>query len=209
VRPGTHRRSRCAACELARVRRTRHDRVGIHDFTDSPVRHRIYGRGHDQRGHSGSCNHGVVTSRWETHNEDQAAVHFRGRSGPVRRNGNDPQRQAGRSRSRPACVCELQPQPIPHWRQCEIHRLSSGTHSITAIAVVFPSPTPNISNPIEQTVQGALTTTTVTGAPSPPTVFGQGVTFTAAVAANVSSVGTPTGSVQFTDNAPTSAAAKT
>ena len=82
----------------------------------------------------------------------------------------------------------------------ETSSLSSGTHSITAIAVVFPSPTPNISNPIEQTVQGALTTTTVTGAPSPPTVFGQGVTFTAAVAANVSSVGTPTGSVQFTDN---------
>jgi hypothetical protein len=82
----------------------------------------------------------------------------------------------------------------------ETSSLSSGTHSITAVAFVFPSPTPNISNPIVQTVQGALTTTTVTGAPSPPTVFGQGVTFTATVAANVSSVGTPTGSVQFTDN---------
>lgn len=82
----------------------------------------------------------------------------------------------------------------------ETSGLSSGTHSITAVAFVFPSPTPNISNPIVQTVQGALTTTTVTGAPSPPTVFGQGVTFTATVAANVASVGTPTGSVQFTDN---------
>ena len=77
--------------------------------------------------------------------------------------------------------------------------LSSGTHLITAAAGGTPFGT-SLSDPIVQTVQGATTTTTVTAAPSPPTVFGQGVTFTAVVVANPSSVGTPTGSVQFTDN---------
>ena len=77
--------------------------------------------------------------------------------------------------------------------------LSSGTHEITAAAVGTPFGT-SLSGPLEQTVQGATTTTTVSAVPSPPTVFGQGVTFTATVSANPSSAGTPTGSVQFADN---------
>jgi hypothetical protein len=77
--------------------------------------------------------------------------------------------------------------------------LSSGAHSITAAAAGTPFGT-SLSAPFTQTVQGATTSTTVTGVPAPPTVFGQRVTFTATVVANPSSVGTPTGSAQFTDN---------
>ena len=77
--------------------------------------------------------------------------------------------------------------------------LSSGDHVIT-VSAIGPTIGASLSDPITQTVRGALTTTTVTGAPQPPTVYGQGVTFTATVAANVSSVGTSTGSVQFSDN---------
>ena len=77
--------------------------------------------------------------------------------------------------------------------------LSGGTHLITAFAVGTPSGT-SLSDPIVQTVNGTTTTTSISAAPSPPTVFGQGVTFTAAVTADSSSAGTPTGSVQFTDN---------
>lgn len=75
--------------------------------------------------------------------------------------------------------------------------LSSGTHFITAAADSQFGP--SSSDPMIQTVQGAATVTTVTAAPAPPTVYGQGVTFTAAVAANPSSAGTPTGTIQFSD----------
>ncbi len=76
--------------------------------------------------------------------------------------------------------------------------LSGGTHLIVATALSQYGP--SASAPLVQTVQGATTKTTVTAAPSPPTVFGQGVTFTATIVANASSAGTPTGSIQFTDN---------
>ena len=76
--------------------------------------------------------------------------------------------------------------------------LSGGTHLITAAAAgTFGA---SLSDPIVQTVNGTTTTTSVSAAPSPPTVFGQGVTFTATVSADESSAGTPTGAVQFTDN---------
>jgi hypothetical protein len=79
--------------------------------------------------------------------------------------------------------------------------LSGGTHLITAAAAgTFGA---SLSDPIVQTVNGTTTTTSVSAAPSSPTVFGQGVTFTAAVTADSSSAGTPTGSVQFTDNGAT------
>ena len=76
--------------------------------------------------------------------------------------------------------------------------LSGGSHVITASAVSQYGL--SVSDPLFQTVQGASTTTTVTAAPASPTVFGQGVTFTATVVADPSSAGTPTGTVQFTDN---------
>ncbi len=76
--------------------------------------------------------------------------------------------------------------------------LSGGSHVITASAVSQYGV--SVSDPLFQTVQGASTTTTVAAAPASPTVFGQGVTFTATVVANPSSVGTPTGTLQFTDN---------
>ena len=76
--------------------------------------------------------------------------------------------------------------------------LSGGSHVITASAASQYGV--SVSDPLFQTVQGASTTTTVTAAPASPTVFGQGVTFTASVVADPSSAGTPTGSVQFTDN---------
>ncbi len=82
--------------------------------------------------------------------------------------------------------------------QFSTSNLSGGTHFI--IATALSQYGPSASDPLVQTVQGATTTTTVTAAPSPPTVFGQGVTFTATIAANASSAGTPTGSVQFSDN---------
>jgi hypothetical protein len=76
--------------------------------------------------------------------------------------------------------------------------LSGGTHLITAAAAgTFGA---SLSDPIVQTVNGTTTTTSISAAPSPPTVFGQGVTFTATVTADSSSAGTPTGSIQFTDN---------
>jgi large repetitive protein len=77
--------------------------------------------------------------------------------------------------------------------------LSGGTHLITAAATGTPFGT-TLSDPIIQTVRGTTTTTSISADPSPPTVFGQGVTFTASVTADDSSAGTPTGSVQFTDN---------
>jgi hypothetical protein len=76
--------------------------------------------------------------------------------------------------------------------------LSGGTHVITAGADSTYGT--SVSDPLIQTVQGASTSTSVTAAPASPTVFGQGVTFTATVVANPSSVGTPTGILQFTDN---------
>ena len=76
--------------------------------------------------------------------------------------------------------------------------LSGGSHLITASAVSQYGL--SVSDPLFQTVQGASTITTVTAAPASPTVFGQGVTFTASVVADPSSAGTPTGTVQFTDN---------
>lgn len=76
--------------------------------------------------------------------------------------------------------------------------LSGGAHVI--IATALSQYGPSASDPLLQTVRGATTTTVVTAAPSPPTVFGQSVTFTATVTANPSSAGTPTGSVQFSDN---------
>ncbi|MDQ6837903.1 MAG: Ig-like domain-containing protein, partial [Actinomycetota bacterium] len=60
--------------------------------------------------------------------------------------------------------------------------LSGGTHLIVATALSQYGP--SASAPLVQTVQGATTKTTVTAAPSPPTVFGQGVTFTATIVAN-------------------------
>jgi hypothetical protein len=77
--------------------------------------------------------------------------------------------------------------------------LSGGTHLITA-AAAGPTFGTSLSDPIVQTVRGTTTTTSISAAPSPPTVFGQGVTFTATVSADSPSAGTPTGSVQFTDN---------
>ncbi len=77
----------------------------------------------------------------------------------------------------------------------DVSTLSAGTHSITA---KYSGDTgygyePSTSSPITQTVNKANTTTTVSSGEN-PSVTGASVTFTATVA---SSVGTPTGTVDF------------
>jgi hypothetical protein len=73
--------------------------------------------------------------------------------------------------------------------------LSAGSRSITAAYQGFSAFLPSTSAPLIQVVNGLTTTTTLVSSPS-PSVYGQAVTFTAAVN---SASGTPTGTVIFYD----------
>lgn len=86
-----------------------------------------------------------------------------------------------------------------------VSSLSAGPHSITATYAGNDSFTTSTSaTALTQTVNKAGTTTTVTPSVN-PSVFGQTVTFTAAVAAVAPGAGTPTGTVSFTVDGVTSA----
>jgi predicted secreted protein len=71
--------------------------------------------------------------------------------------------------------------------------LSAGTHTITATYNGDANNKPSTSAPLNQVVNKAPTTTTLTSSPN-PSAFGQAVTFTATVKG---SGGTPTGTVTF------------
>jgi hypothetical protein len=73
--------------------------------------------------------------------------------------------------------------------------LSAGSRSITAAYQGFSAFLPSTSAPLIQVVNGLTTTTTLVSSPS-PSVYGQAVTFTAAVN---SASGTPPGTVIFYD----------
>jgi len=75
--------------------------------------------------------------------------------------------------------------------------LSPGTHTVTAIYSGDTSFNGSTSQTLTQTVNKCGSTTTVTSSVN-PSVFGQGVTFTATVTAVAPATGTPTGTVQFT-----------
>jgi hypothetical protein len=76
--------------------------------------------------------------------------------------------------------------------------LSVGSHSITAVYNGDSNFTGSTSVALTQTVNMAPTTTALTSSPS-PSVFGQSVTFTAAVSVVAPGAGTPTGTVTFND----------
>ena len=74
--------------------------------------------------------------------------------------------------------------------------LSPGTHSVTADYSGDVNFMLSDSATLTQTVSQATSSTSVSSSAN-PSVFGQGVTFTATVSAQSPGVGTPTGSVQF------------
>jgi len=78
--------------------------------------------------------------------------------------------------------------------------LAVGTHSITAVYGSDATFAGSTSSSLVQAV-GQAGTTTQLGASANPSVFGQLVTFTAAVAAIAPGAGTPTGTVTFKDGA--------
>ncbi len=80
--------------------------------------------------------------------------------------------------------------------------LALGAHSITAVYGGDTNFTGSTSSTLSQVVNQASTTTTVTSSAN-PSVFGQGVTFTATVAAVAPGSGTATGTVTFKDGATT------
>jgi uncharacterized repeat protein (TIGR01451 family) len=74
--------------------------------------------------------------------------------------------------------------------------LAVGAHSITATYNGDPNYATSTSAPLMQTVNQAVTTTTVVSSVN-PSVFGENVTFTATVAPVAPGAGTPTGTVTF------------
>jgi hypothetical protein len=76
--------------------------------------------------------------------------------------------------------------------------LSVGTHAITAVYDGDSTFAGSTSSILNQTVNKAGTTTTLTSSLN-PSVFGQAVTFTAVVSISPPGAGTPTGSVTFKD----------
>jgi len=76
--------------------------------------------------------------------------------------------------------------------------LSVATHSITAVYGGDGNFTTSTSSAVSQTVNQAITTTSLTSSVN-PSVFGQSVTFTATVTAYGPGSGTPTGTVTFMD----------
>jgi hypothetical protein len=76
--------------------------------------------------------------------------------------------------------------------------LTAGSHTITAIYSGDTNFTGATSDPFNQIVNNADTTTTVSSSAN-PAVSGQAVTFTAVVQANAPGAGIPTGSVTFMD----------
>jgi hypothetical protein len=76
--------------------------------------------------------------------------------------------------------------------------LTVGSHSISAVYGGDGNFTASTSSSVSPTVSQASTTTSLTGSVN-PSVFGQSVTFTAAVTVNAPGSGTPTGSVSFDD----------
>jgi len=76
--------------------------------------------------------------------------------------------------------------------------LAVGSHAITVQYLSDGNFSGSTSDALSQTVDQAGTTTALVGGPS-PTVYGQMVTFTAAVSSLVSGGGTPTGQVEFFD----------
>ena len=83
-----------------------------------------------------------------------------------------------------------------HANSDPISDLSVGTHNITAVYGGDSSFIGSTSDALSQEVDNADTTTVVTS-DIHPSVFGQGVTFTATVSAAAPGAGTPAGSVQF------------
>ncbi|MFT9849461.1 BMQ_0737 family morphogenetic spore coat protein [Aneurinibacillus sp. REN35] len=78
--------------------------------------------------------------------------------------------------------------------------LSAGTHQITAIYSGDANFQGSASAPVSQIVNQASTTTTLTSSPN-PSAYGQPVTFTATVVSVPPGLGTPTGTVTFTEGA--------
>jgi len=79
-----------------------------------------------------------------------------------------------------------------------ISSLLAGSHSLTISFAGSPNFNSSTSSPSSLVVNPDDTTTAPLAAPN-PTVFGQSVTFTATVSANVPGAGIPTGSVNFYD----------
>ena len=80
--------------------------------------------------------------------------------------------------------------------------LSVGHHNITAVYGGDASFNASTSTSVDQEVQKADTTTSVTSSAN-PSKFGQSVTFTATVTVQAPGAGTPTGTVTFMDGATT------
>ncbi len=78
--------------------------------------------------------------------------------------------------------------------------LAAGSHSITVRYAGNGSFAPNSSKALTQTVNPATTTTSLTSSAN-PTVFGQAVTFSAAISAVAPGAGIPSGIVTFRDGA--------
>jgi hypothetical protein len=76
--------------------------------------------------------------------------------------------------------------------------LAAGNHSITAVYSGDTNFTGGTADPLNQVVNSADTTTTMSSSAN-PSVSGQEVTFTAMVQANLPGAGTPTGDVTFMD----------
>ena len=85
---------------------------------------------------------------------------------------------------------------------CTPSSLASTSHSITAVYNADANYTGSTSSALTQTVNKALTTTTVNPSAN-PSVFGQSVTFTATSIVTLPGTGTPTGTVTFKDGATT------
>lgn len=77
--------------------------------------------------------------------------------------------------------------------------LTVGSHPLSAVYKKTPTATPSTSTTVDQQVDPASTTTTVTSTQN-PSVFGQSTTIKATVAPLSPGTGAPTGSVDFYDN---------
>jgi ELWxxDGT repeat protein len=80
--------------------------------------------------------------------------------------------------------------------------LAAGNHSITALYGGDTNFRANTSAPLSQAVNQDSTTTTIVAVPT-PSVYGQSVTFTATVSANLPGAGTPSGTVTFMEGTTT------
>jgi hypothetical protein len=83
-----------------------------------------------------------------------------------------------------------------------VANLTTGTHAITVSYLGDASFAPSDSDPLTQTVNRAHTSTALTSSVN-PSVFGQPVTFSAAVSATAPGAGNPTGTITFTDGSTT------